>query len=98
MEIWVYSLGLHDDQFTPDHHWDSLEWLKTLGFRVNPHNMQCRSLNEVFDYYSKWVSQRHNLPYQTDGVGIKVDPSDDQQTLGIVVREPRWAMPYKSPA
>ena len=98
MEIWVYSLGLHGDQFTPDHHWDSLEWLKTFGFRVNPHNMQCKSLNEVFDYYRNWVSQRHNLPYQTDGVVIKVDPLDDQQTLGIVGREPRWAIAYKFPA
>ena len=98
MEIWVYSLGQNENEFTPDNHWDSLEWLKTLGFRVNPHNHRCTSLREVFDYYSNWVVERHNLPYQTDGVVIKVDLFNDQQNLGIVGREPRWAVAYKFPA
>ena len=98
MEIWVYSLGQNENGLTPDNHWDSLEWLKSLGFRVNPHNLRCTSLREVFDYYSNWVVERHNLPYQTDGVVIKVDLFNDQQNLGIVGREPRWAVAYKFPA
>ncbi len=98
MEIWVYSLGDPEAPEVPDNHWDALQWLKGLGFRVNPENRLCRTLEEVQDYYQSWLERRHDLPYEADGVVIKVSPLDMQSKLGVVGREPRWAIAYKFPA
>jgi DNA ligase (NAD+) len=98
MEVWVYSLGATESVDTPDTHWDALEWLKGLGFRINPNNKLCRTLEEVYDYYQEWLERRHNLPYEADGVVVKVAPLELQDSLGVVGREPRWAIAYKFPA
>ena len=58
----------------------------------------CHSLEEANDFYQTWLEQRHDLPYEVDGVVIKVAPFDFQDTLGVVGREPRWAIAYKFPA
>ena len=98
LQIWVYGLGDTGEYPRPDNHWDTLEWLQTLGFRVNAHNRLCHTLEEVYDYYQAWLERRHDLPYQVDGVVIKVAPFAFQQALGVVGREPRWAVAYKFPA
>ena len=114
MQIWVYSLGFtagnsagdlgeysDDDsggQPSPESHWQSLEWLKELGFRINPNNKLCHTLEEVAEYYDHWLESRHQLPYEADGVVIKVDPFAYQEALGVVGREPRWAIAFKFPA
>ena len=105
MQIWVYSLIVAGD--SPDagdypdagsNHWESLEWLKSLGFRVNPNNHRCQSLEDVADYYESWVEGRHDLGYEADGVVVKVNSFAYQESLGVVGREPRWAIAYKFPA
>ncbi len=98
LQIWVYSLGPSDDHPRPDSHWEALEWMKTLGFRINPNNRLCRTLEEVCDYYNSWLETRHDLPYEVDGVVVKVAPFRYQDELGVVGREPRWAIAYKFPA
>ena len=98
LQIWVYGLGDIGDYPRPDSHWETLEWLKSLGFRVNPNNRLCRTLEEAYDYYQGWLERRHDLPYQVDGVVIKVAPFAYQDTLGYVGREPRWAIAVKFPA
>ena len=98
MQIWVYSLGDTGEFPPPDSHWESLEWLRSMGFRVNPHNLLCHTLDQVSDYYRVWLERRHDLPYQTDGVVVKVNPFIHQRELGVVGREPRWAIAYKFPA
>ncbi|PKB63225.1 MAG: hypothetical protein BZY67_01100, partial [SAR202 cluster bacterium Io17-Chloro-G1] len=102
LQIWVYSLGDTGDEpgdhARPESHWESLEWLKDLGFRVNPNNFICHTLDEVADYYDHWLEARHELPYEADGVVIKVDPFAYQEALGVVGREPRWAIAFKFPA
>ena len=98
MEIWVYSLGDPDAPEVPRNHWDALEWLSNLGFRVNPENRLCHTLEEVQDYYQSWLERRHDLPYEADGVVVKISPLDMQDQLGVVGREPRWAVAYKFPA
>ena len=98
LQIWVYGLGDTGDHPRPDTHWEALEWLKSLGFRVNPNNRLCRSLEEAHDYYQVWLEQRHDLPYEADGVVIKVSPFAYQEVMGVVGREPRWSIAFKFPA
>ena len=98
MQIWVYSLIDTGSSPQPDNHWEALEWLKSLGFRVNPHNRLCHNVDEVADYYRAWVETRHELDYEADGVVVKVNPFSLQDSLGVVGREPRWAIAYKFPA
>jgi DNA ligase (NAD+) len=98
MQIWVYGLGETSNGLRPDNHWDALEWLKSLGFRVNTHNRLCRTPEEAYDYYQAWLERRHDLPYEVDGVVVKVAPFSHQEALGVVGREPRWAIAYKFPA
>ena len=104
MEIWVYSLT-GDGSSTEagaapavTGHWEALEWLKSLGFRINPINRLCSNIEEVIDFYNHWVEARHDLPYEADGVVVKVSSLALQDELGVVGREPRWAIAYKFPA
>ncbi len=98
MQIWVYALGDMGEQSGPDNHWESLLWLESLGFRINPNNRLCRTLEEVHDYYLSWAERRHELPYEIDGVVIKVAPFAYQDSMGVAGREPRWAIAFKFPA
>ena len=98
LKIWVYSPGNNDTPGIPGNHFDSLEWLRGAGFPINPNNRRFRHIDEVSDYYHHWLESRHDLPYEADGVVIKVDPFSYQNALGFVGREPRWAIAYKFPA
>ncbi|NQW21910.1 MAG: NAD-dependent DNA ligase LigA [SAR202 cluster bacterium] len=101
MEIWVYALGGTADAEVPESvegHWEALEWLKSIGFRINPNNRRCRTIEEVIEFYDHWVEARHNLHYEADGVVVKVSSLALQNALGVVGREPRWAIAYKFPA
>ena len=98
MHIWVYSLGDIGETVRPNGHWDSLQWLNGLGFRINPENQICNNLQEAVDNYHSWMEKRHDLPNEKDGVVIKVNPFAYQDSLGVVGREPRWAIAFKFPA
>ena len=98
MQVWVYSLNDAGDSNFPDDQWETLAWLRSLGFRINPENRLCHTLEEVKGYYHEWVEKRHDLPYEVDGVVVKVNPFNFQGSLGVVGREPRWATAYKFPA
>ena len=98
LDIFIYGLGYAQGSAVPDNHWGTLEHLKSLGFKVNPHNVLCHSLEEVRDYYARWLEDKKGLDYDTDGVVVKVNPFAHQGSLGQVGREPRWAVAYKFPA
>ena len=98
MQIWVYSLNSAEGVESIEGHWEALEWLSSVGFRINPENRLCHTLEEVQDYYQSWLERRHDLPYEVDGVVVKVSPLALQERLGVVGREPRWAIAYKFPA
>ena len=76
----------------------TLEWLGQLGFKINPGNRKATTLSEAIGFYQDALEQRESLNYGTDGVVIKVDSFRLQRLLGIVGREPRWAIAYKYPA
>jgi DNA ligase (NAD+) len=78
--------------------WDSLEFLKSAGFRVNPNRQLCRSLEEVQEYYDRWSTERLELPYLTDGVVVKLNSLSLQERLGFTQKFPRWAIALKYPA
>ena len=98
LDIFIYALGYAEGMVMPDNHWDMLEYLKSLGFKINPNNILLKSINEVESYYRKWVENRENLPYEADGVVIKVNSFELQQSLGYIAHDPRWAIAYKFPA
>ena len=98
LDIFVYALGHTENGLMPDNQWDTLQRLKEMGFRISPHNVLCRSLEEVEELYSSWLEGRHELAYQTDGLVVKVNSFQYQDILGYVGREPRWAIAYKFPA
>lgn len=77
------------------------EILRTLadwGFKVNPDIKVCRNVNEVADYVEHWATRKEQLPYDVDGMVVKVNSLDLQSRLGYVARSPRWATAYKYPA
>ena len=100
LDIFVYSMySLEDgEQSMPDNQWATLEYLQKLGFKVNPNNRLCRSPEEVEGFYSDWVEEFEKLDYGADGVVVKVNSLRQQDALGSVGREPRWAIAYKFPA
>ena len=98
LDIFVYALGYMENGSTPDNQWDSLQRIRELGFKVNPHNTLCQNLGEVEELYRSWLEERHPLPYQTDGLVVKINSFRHQDVLGYVGREPRWAVAYKFPA
>ena len=99
LDIFIYSLGWAEGNFPmPKTHLGTLDLLKTLGFKINPHNFLASSLEAAIGFYEQWTRERENLEYECDGVVVKVDRLDYQQHLGSVGREPRWAVAYKFPA
>src|SRR5216684_1575928 len=77
--------------------WEALQLLRDWGFPVNPHIALARTLDEVMDYCNRWEKERFNLPYEIDGVVIKINDFVQQQELGTVARDPRWAIAFKYP-
>ena len=99
LDIFVYALGWAEGGTPmPDNHWETMQRLKEIGFKLNPNSRQCRSLDEAKAYCREWGEKRAGLDYDTDGVVIKANPFGVQGQLGAVGREPRWATAYKFPA
>jgi DNA ligase (NAD+) len=97
LDIWVYMLGWTENGLRPETHWDALQWLGGLGFRINPHIARFQALEDVHRHYQQWVDKRHELEYEIDGLVVKIDRLELQERLGSVGREPRWAIAYKFP-
>ena len=84
----------HDIYF----HHETLKFMENLGFTVNPNIIVAENIQEVIHYVNKWTEERDKLPYEIDGIVIKVDNLLDQQKLGFTARTPKWAIAYKFPA
>ncbi len=75
--------------------WDVLNALESMGFRVNKDRRRLDSIDEVMEYHAEWQRRRHELPYEIDGMVVKVDGFAQQLELGFVARSPRWAIAFK---
>lgn len=79
-------------------HLDALNFMKELGFMVNPNNKKVNNIDELLDYINEKTLIRDSLPYEIDGIVIKVNDLNDQKRLGFTARSPKWATAYKFPA
>ena len=98
LDVFIYGLGWAEGRSMPDSHWETMQYLKSIGFRINPNNRRAATIQEAMDYYHSWEDLRDNLPYEADGVVIKIDSLSVQEDLGVVGNEPRGAVAYKFPA
>ena len=94
LDIFVYTLN-YAEGFEFATHTESLENMRRWGLKCNPDTACHNSIEDVQTYYQHWVEKRHELPYETDGVVIKVNQLSQQQTLGTTSKYPRWATAYK---
>ncbi len=98
LDIFVYSLAQIENGISFNTQLETLGYLKSLGFKVNPNNSLARTISEVVVYHSMWMQNLPSLDYDCDGIVVKVNRLDYQQHLGNIGREPRWAIAYKFPA
>lgn len=100
LDFFAYTLYIVDEQceLTPTTQAESLTMLENMGFKVNPNREICQSLKEVGDFYQKWEQKRGKLPYDTDGVVVKINSYALQEQLGFTQKFPRWAIAIKFPA
>ncbi len=91
----MFSYFLRTDQIRLESHHETIELLGKLGFNVFEAHKVCNSLDEVFEFIEEYRVKRPTLPFQIDGVVLKVDSFAQQEELGFVARSPRWAIAYK---
>ncbi len=96
LSMWAYAVGVTDG-LTFTSHRDGLDWLAAHGFPVNPDIVTCASEDEVVARCHSWQERRGSLDFEIDGVVIKVDDLELQRRLGVVGRDPRWAIAWKFP-
>ena len=97
LSFWCYQLGevIGGPEFTSHH--DTLEFLRALGFPVNPEVRLVNDLAGVYAFAGHWQEHRHDLPYEIDGAVAKVDHLSQRELLGFTSRAPRWAIAFKFP-
>jgi len=98
LDIFVYGIGGDAENYGLDEHDGSLGYLSKLGFKTNDERKVCHSVEEVLEYIEVWTEQRGKLPYEIDGIVIKVNRFLQQQELGFTAKSPKWATAYKFPA
>ena len=97
LDVWIYHLpnpldyGIHT-------HFEALEFMEKLGFKVNPNNRLVNGIEEVLSFIDEMGEKRESLPYDIDGVVIKVNNIDMQGAIGYTAKYPKWATAYKFPA
>ncbi len=94
LAMFCYGVG-NVEGVTFQTHWDVLQSLGRWGFRINPHIEQCHGIDAALAYYERLSQEREELPYEIDGVVIKVNALALQEALGTRSRSPRWALAYK---
>lgn len=97
LDTFIYHLPNPED-FGIKTHAEAIEYMKKLGFKTNPNNRLVDNVSDVISFISEKQEQRSDLPYDIDGIVIKVNNLEDQKKLGFTARYPKWATAYKFPA
>lgn len=97
LDTFIYHLPNPEDYNIKTHH-EALKFMEDLGFKTNPNNKLVGNIDEVINYIKEKTKIRESLPYDIDGVVIKLDNIDEQLKLGYTARYPKWATAYKFPA
>ena len=93
LDCLLYQVVTNERKYTT--HFKSLEAARTAGFKVPTTIVQAQTIDEVLDFIHLWDKKRHDLPYETDGVVVKVNGLQQQEELGYTSKSPRWAIAYK---
>ncbi len=93
LDCFLYSLA--GENLPYRYHYENLIKAKEWGFKISAQLQKCRNIDEIFDYINYWDRERENLPYDIDGVVIKLNSYDQQEELGYTAKSPRWAIAYK---
>lgn len=94
LNTFFYQIGMGAEFAT---HWETLQWLREVGLRINENIAKVGSIAEAFDFCMSWQEKRNSLPFEIDGVVVKVDSIAQQNRLGSTSKAPRWAVAYKFP-
>ena len=94
LDAWFYHLPTNDFPT----HYECIQYIKSLGFLVQPQNKLCKNIDEVWKFIEYWTEHRDELPYEIDGVVIKLNDIRGQEELGYTAKVPKWATAYKFPA
>ena len=97
LDMFAYDLLANGRKPFPAH-WEALNWLEKAGFRVNPHRLLCKTIDEVIDFANEKEALRDELGYEIDGLVVKVNSTALQDEFGATSKAPRWAIAYKYPA
>ena len=94
LDTFIYHLPNPED-FGIETHYEAVEFMKSLGFKINPNNRLVKNIDEVINFCQEYEEKRNTLPYDIDGVVIKLNNINDQLSLGFTARYPKWATAYK---
>jgi DNA ligase (NAD+) len=94
LDYFGYSLLLNGQTYF-DRHWETLNALESLGFKVNIRRSLGKNFDELWAFIQEWEPKRESLPYEIDGIVVKVDRTNLQRELGYTGKAPRWAIAYK---
>jgi DNA ligase (NAD+) len=97
LAMWCYQLGAVEGGPALTSHYETLEYLREMRFPVNPEIRPLEGVGPVHEYCRHWEAHRHDLPYEIDGVVVKVDSLAQREQLGSTSKAPRWAIAYKFP-
>jgi len=96
LDIYIYACMAEEGM--PEKHMDILDLLSELSFKVNPHRRLCKDIDQVMAYCDLWEKKKDRLPYEIDGMVVKLNDLNQQAILGATSKSPRWAIAYKFPA
>lgn len=93
LDCFLYQIYAED--LSTEFHYDNLALLRKWGFKYSPYVAKCNGLDEIFEFIDYWETNRYDLPFDIDGIVIKVNSIADQEVLGITAKSPKWAVAYK---
>lgn len=97
LDIFIYTLS-YVEGIVFQTHLECFDWLREMGFKLNPYTQMYPNIEGVTEYCKRWIDARDTLPYDTDGIVVKVNSLAQQQELGATAKSPRWAVSCKFPA